>query len=128
MSDAFGFPDPGAALRSMLDIERNSREDAKRLAGRYDAQEVFDFLIKRVREFEADLKQDEEIGLQLANFGVASQLHIRAIGYFNPNLVEFRGVNSDGHVVALVQHISQLSFLLIAVKPIKEEPYRIGFR
>lgn len=83
--------------------------------------------MQRVRAFQAALDEDQEIGLQLANFGLPAQIHIRSISYRNPNLIEFHGVNADDHEVTLVQHISQLNFLLIAVKPIEETPYRIGF-
>lgn len=98
-------------------------------AGRFDAEGVFKHLINRVRQFEAQLPDDKEVGLQLANFGVAADLHIRGITYRNPNMIEFIGMNSDGEKAVLVQHISQLNFLLRAISPLKEEePYRIGFR
>jgi hypothetical protein len=84
-------------------------------------------LIQRVEEFQNGLKEDEEIGLQLANYGLAAQLHIRSIGYRNPNLLEFSGLLADGNECILVQHISQLNFMLIALKPVEDEPYRIGF-
>ena len=114
--------------QQILDSMRRTEEAANRRAGRYDAEGVFEHLIQRVRSFENNLGDDEEVGLQLANFGVAAQIHIRSIGYKNPNLIEFHGVNPDEHEVTLVQHISQLNFLLVAVKPLEEEPYRIGFR
>lgn len=98
------------------------------LAGRHDAKDIYEQLIHRVRAFEVNLGEDEEIGLQLANFGLAAQLHIRSIGFQNPNLIEFHGLDPNNNEVTLVQHISQLSFMLIAVKPFKDEPYRIGFK
>ena len=98
-----------------------------KLAGRYDAQDIFNHLKMHLGYFQAALSEVEEIGFKLANFGEASQIHIRSISFHNPNLIEFHGVNSDGHTVMLVQHISQLNFLLVAVKPIKDKPYRIGF-
>lgn len=100
----------------------------EQLAGRHDAKEIYDHLVCRVRSFQHNLGDDEEIGLQLANFGLAAQLHIRSIGFQNPNLIEFHGLDPDKNEVTLVQHISQLSFMLIAVKPFKDEPYRIGFK
>lgn len=109
-------------------IVRQQEERANRLAGRLDAEDLHKSLMQRVRAFERNLGDDEEIGIKLANFGEAAQLHIRMIDYQNPNLIIFHGVNHNDHKTTLVQHISQLNFLLIAVKAITEEPYRIGFR
>ena len=114
-------------METMQKHHRDERDRQARNSGRYDAEDIFQHLMNRVNEFENDLDDSHEIGLQLANFGVAAQIHIRSIGYRNPNLIEFHGVNADEHEVTLVQHISQLNFLLIAVKPIEETPYRIGF-
>lgn len=131
MSD-YNFPDISRMMQDNMrrDIERihQERERQAENAGRYDAAEIFKYLMLRVKQFQASLSENEEIGLQLANFGLAAQIHIRSIGYKNPNLIEFHGVNVDDHEVTLVQHISQLNFMLIAVKPIEEKPYRIGFR
>jgi len=112
-------------------MEKQRRAEHERqaeISGRYDASQIFQHLMRRVQEFQSSLSDKEEIGLQIANFGLAAQIHIRSIGYKNPNLIEFHGVNADEHEVTLVQHISQLNFMLIAVKPIEDEPYRIGFR
>src|SRR6056297_2908924 len=104
------------------------QERQEELAGRHDAKAIYEHLVNRVAHFERTLNENEEIGLQLANFGLAAQLHIRQIGYQNPNLIEFHGLDPDRNEVTLVQHISQLSFMLIAVKPFKDEHYRIGFQ
>lgn len=93
----------------------------------HEAAHIFQHLRQRIEQFEANLGEDEEIGLQLANFGLAAQLHIRGISYQDPNLIEFHGMDSKGHKVTLIQHVDQLNFMLVAVKPIKKEPYRIGF-
>lgn len=116
------------ADRVIQEGRQRERERQERISGRFDAEDIYKHLINRVDLFQKTLGDLEEIGLQLANFGIAAQIHIRSIGYQNPNLIEFSGVNADGHEVTLVQHISQLNFLLIAVKPLEEKPYRIGFR
>lgn len=92
-----------------------------------EAAYIFEHLKRRIKEFQKSLEGTEEIGLQLANFGLAAQLHVRAITYQNPNLIEFHGLDSKGNKVSLIQHVDQLNFMLLAVKPVKEEPYRIGF-
>ena len=128
LSDNFAgvpsFPDINGIMEETM---RLKAERENQLAGRYDAQDIFDHLMGRVKAFQAGLSDVEEIGIKLANFGEAAQIHIRSITFKNPNLIEFHGVNADDHEVTLVQHISQLNFLLVAVKPIEDEPYRIGF-
>ena len=113
--------------------EQTAREEMRRrqeeLAGRFDARDIYNHLLTRVREFEANLDNEWELGVKLANFGVAAEIHVRHIGYTNPNIVEFGGLYSDGAEVLLTQHISQLNFLLIKLPPlVDEEPYRVGFR
>lgn len=122
------IPDMDEVARDIAEARQADHQRQARNSGRFDAEDIFNHLTQRVSDFQAALGEDEEIGLQLANFGLPAQIHIRSVSYKNPNLIEFNGVNADGHEVTLVQHISQLNFLLIAVKPIEDTPYRIGFR
>jgi len=117
-----------SAQRVMDEARDREHQRQARNSGRFDAEDIFNHLMQRVKSFQAELDDEHEIGIQLANFGVAAQIHIRAIGYKNPNLIEFHGLNSSDQEVTLVQHMSQLNFLLVALKPIEEKPYRIGFR
>ena len=112
-----------------IDFERIARAKNE-TAGRYDAEGVFNYLMDRVNKFQASLDAKHEVAIQLANFGIPEQFHIRKIGYQNPNLIEFTGMIDENREIILVQHISQLSFLLIAVSPLIEnaEPYRVGFK
>lgn len=122
--------DPTAGFRdTMVEHWQQQRETAERLAGRFDAADMFNHLKRRISHFQSTLPEDKEIGVQLANFGIAAEIHIRSIGFKDPNIIEFKGILSDGREVLLMQHISQLNFLLTAISPPKEEePYRIGFR
>lgn len=97
--------------------------------GRLAAEEIFEHLQFRMKNFQSALPAECELGVKLANFGIATEIHVRSIAYSNPNVIEFSGVLDNGNQVTLVQHVAQLNFLLIAIPPIKdEEPYRIGFR
>ncbi len=98
-----------------------------RLAGLYDAELIFNHLTEEVQEFEENLEENQEVAIKLANFGEAAQINIRNISFQNPNIIEFHGVNAEGTSVTLLQHISQLNFMLLATKPVEEKPYRIGF-
>jgi len=113
--------------RSIAESKRRDEERQAKIAGRYDADLAFRHLMQRIEAFQEGLKEDEEIGLQLANYGLAAQLHIRSIGFQNPNLLEFSGLTIDGNECVLVQHLSQLNFMLIALKPVEDKPFRIGF-
>ena len=88
---------------------------------------AFESLGQYVKEFEAGLDSDHEIGARLVSFGSAITIHVQSVGYARPSLMTFSGVSEKGDKVQLVQHISQLSFLLVAVKKIGDTPYRIGF-
>ncbi|TRW99525.1 hypothetical protein FNJ84_02295 [Paracoccus sp. M683] len=92
------------------------------------AEEVFNHLLARVKDFQANLPDNHELGIQLANFGSERALHVRGMGFRNPNIIEFYGLLDGDKKVAVVQHVSQLNFLLVAVPPpAQQPPYRIGF-
>jgi hypothetical protein len=94
------------------------------------ASQFHDRLIKMVREFDRDLRQDEEVGMRLVSFGQTVTFHVEEIGYHDPSLITFHGTMPDGQKVSLVQHVSQISFLLMAMKRRNpEEPKRpFGFQ
>ncbi|WP_433742541.1 DUF6173 family protein [Falsibacillus pallidus] len=86
-------------------------------------------IIDMILLFESQLNEEEEVGLRLVSFGNAMQFHVDAISYINPSLISFMGMLNDGSKVKLIQHVSQISFLLMAL-PKREEhapPNRIGF-
>lgn len=80
-----------------------------------------------IRDFEKDLDDEHEIGARLVSFGQALTFHIENVGYYGPDIISFDGINSNGERVQLIQNISQLSVLLIAMKKLQEKPKRIGF-
>lgn len=88
---------------------------------------VFKSLGEYVRSFEAELDDDHEVGARLVSFGNAVQIHVHSIGFTAPFLITFSGVTEKGDAVRLIQHVSQLSFLLVSLKKIADAPYRIGF-
>ncbi len=103
-------------------------EEAEQAAMLNAAEDVFNHLLGRVKQFQANLPDDHELGLQLADFGGNRALHVRGMGFKNPNIIEFYGMLDGDRQVAVIQHISQLNFLMIAVPPPADQPpYRIGF-
>ena len=92
------------------------------------AEEVFNHLLSRVKDFQSTLPADYELGIRLGNFSGERAVHVRGMGYRNPNIIEFYGLLDGDKQVAVVQHVSQLNFMLLAVPPVAEQkPYRIGF-
>ena len=61
------------------------------------------------------------------SFGRQVTLHVHRVGYSTPAIITFDGVTEEGERVQLIQHVSQLSFLLVAVKKLESQPRRIGF-
>jgi hypothetical protein len=80
-----------------------------------------------ITEFESGLDPDQEVGVRLVSFGNAVFFHAEEIGFYKPSVICFKGVTPEGDRVQLVQHVSQLSFLLKAVPKLAEQPRRIGF-
>ena len=84
-------------------------------------------LVGYIQSFEAALDDEHEIGARLVSFGATVVFHIEDIGYHGPDIITFRGIDTDGRRVQLVQHVTQLSVLLIAMEKIGPEARRIGF-
>lgn len=86
-------------------------------------------LVRLINDFEASLPADQEIGACLASFGATKVIHVTGLGYENPHIIVVDGIDDEGRAVRLLQHIHQISFLLIPLSPLPgTEPRRIGFR
>lgn len=87
----------------------------------------FDIIKKYILEFQKSLDQEHDIGLLLTNFGQSILMEVTQIGYEESVLMVFRGY-VNGQMSTLIQHISQLNFLLTSVPRNPEVPKRkIGF-
>ncbi|QPA33055.1 hypothetical protein ISX45_00910 [Anoxybacillus caldiproteolyticus] len=93
------------------------------------ASEFYKRLVKMINEFDEKLDQEHEVGVRLVSYGQTIQFHIEDLGYYDPSLIIFYGRLEDGTKVELIQHVSQISFLLMAVKRLNPEKpkRRIGF-
>ena len=82
-----------------------------------------------IDEFDRNLNQEQEIGIKMVSFGQTLQFTVHNIGYNNPKLICFCGEMPDGSPVQLIQHVNQISFLLIAVQRKNPEQVKhpIGF-
>lgn len=91
------------------------------------AKWTYERLSRYIKDFEARLDEEHEIGARLVSFGSAVTFHIQDMSYYEPDIIAFYGKNDQGEEVQLIQHTSQLSVLLVAVKKQGDEPRRIGF-
>ncbi|HEY0822350.1 MAG TPA: DUF6173 family protein [Ramlibacter sp.] len=91
------------------------------------ARWMFERLATYIKQFESRLDEEHEIGARLVSFGANLSFHIEDMGYFGPDMIVFYGKNEKGEPVQLIQHTSQLSVLLVAVRKQDARPRRIGF-
>lgn len=85
-------------------------------------------IVRSIVDFEKELDDQHEIGARLVSFTEREVIHIEDVGYWGPDIIIFYGRNADGNPVQLIQHISQVSVLLVALPKEHEEPVRIGFQ
>ena len=93
------------------------------------AQWAYERIIMYIQNFEKQLDNDHEVGVGLAG-GEAGVIRIEGLGYYDPDIVTYYGVNGVGAKTHLIQHVSQLNVTLVASpKHVDQpEPTRIGFR
>lgn len=93
------------------------------------ASEFYKRIVEMINEFDSTLDHDHAVGVRLVSFGQSLTFHVTNIGYNNPSLIIFSGTLENGSPVQLIQHVSQISFLLTAVKrPNPHHPKKpIGF-
>ena len=116
-----------AATSDTYDFEANLNA---LLAQQNFASEFCKKLYTEINEFDSNLTAEDEVVARLVNFGEIIQFGIESIGFSDPSLIIFSGHTSDGSHVQLVQHVSQISILLLSAKrPDPEKPkFPIGFR
>ena len=86
-------------------------------------------LYQRIEKFEASLDEEHEVGVKLVSFGQSVTFHVSAIGYVQPSLILFEGRTESGDPVELMQHVNQISFLLMKLERLEpeKEKSKIGF-
>jgi hypothetical protein len=93
------------------------------------ASEFHKRLVEWINEFDKNLDELHEVGVRLVSFGQSFTFHLEDISYWNPSLISFIGHTDEGEPVELIQHVSQISILLLKMKrPDPSNPKRrIGF-
>ena len=87
----------------------------------------FDIIKKYILDFQRSLNDEYDVGVMLTNFGSTVLMEVTEIGYERSVLMIFKGF-VNGRKATLIQHISQLNFLLTSVPKDPQKPKReIGF-
>jgi len=79
------------------------------------ASEFHRRLVEWINSFSAGLDEQHEVGVRLVSFGQTLVFRLDDLGYWNPSLICFYGETDDGNPVELIQHVSQISVLLMKV-------------
>ena len=89
---------------------------------------TYEKIMEQIYKFEKNLDAEHEVALKLTSFGSSLTMIVSSIGYQNPDLLYFHGF-VNGTEAQLIQHKSQLNFLLTSVERTdKTKPARrIGF-
>lgn len=92
------------------------------------AEQVLGHLKTVITEFMATIDPDREVAIYLASFGHSRVIYVESVKALGAQLILFSGIE-NGHRVQLVQHVSQLNFLLSAEPAVSPIPRRIiGFQ
>lgn len=93
------------------------------------AKSMYERLCIQIKDFQNKLDETQEVGASLVSFNSNQVLRITNFTYHGPDMVIFYGEDNDGKKMTLLQHISQLNVLLIAVPCIDttKPAFRIGF-
>ncbi|WP_128751455.1 DUF6173 family protein [Desulfosporosinus sp. HMP52] len=94
------------------------------------ASEFCKKIYDQIVEFDSKLDNDKQVAVRLVNFGQSVTFVVNGLGYSNPSLIRFSGTMPNGSPVELIQHVSQISFLLTSsLRDNPTEPKQeIGFK
>ena len=75
----------------------------------------YEKIMEEIYNFEKELDDSHEVAIKLTSFGSAITMVVTDIGYQNPDMLYFYGY-VNGKRTQLIQHMSQLNFLISAVE------------
>jgi hypothetical protein len=126
LASAFVPPDLAAHTHRPEDFIR-AKSPLEAAAEANHASEFHERLTRWIHQFNAGLDEDHEVGVRLVNFGQSVVFHLQRINYWNPSLISFSGTTEDGNPVELIQHVSQISILLLKLPRNDVSKPKIGF-
>lgn len=91
--------------------------------GQYAVSAIYE----EIADFEKTLDEHHEVGMPIVGGPAGLCVHVRKIYRFGADKLVFVGIDSDQNPVRLIQHLSQLNFLMLSAPKIGEVAVRIGF-
>jgi len=124
------FHDSHIRLQETLNFHALMKSDVENVAEMGFADVFCEQIIRELNVFDSELDDKHDVGMHLFSYGGIEPFHVSSVGYQNPYLIYFYGQLSDGSPVQLIQHVSQISFVLIKMKRSDPEKAKtpIGFR
>lgn len=93
-----------------------------------NAQSIARSIQQKLIEFQLSLLDTEDVAVQAVQFGSTMTIYVESVSSLGYSLVVFRGKDGNNNPCELVQHINQISVLMITVPKPVEVPHRtIGF-
>lgn len=125
----FELPTPDLSVLDGIYQDKQKTIRAAEIAISNSAEIISQKLFDAIRAYQVSLPDKDDVAIQAVNFGVNTTILVESIGYIGSNLVVFGGKDSSGKPLELIQHINQLSFLImVAPKSSPKAPKReIGF-
>ena len=121
---------PKSDAPSLLEISEELSRITANSPRNNPAKWEYEQLSEFIKEFEATLNDDQEVGLQVFPHSSATDYYVREIECWSPYIIAFHCCARDGRRATLIQHHSQLNFLLTVLP--KHDSHlpakRIGFR
>ena len=86
-------------------------------------------LYNQIIMYQNTLSDSEDVIISLVQFNQTTTILVQSIGHIGNNLIYFRGTDNYGKPLVLIQHVSQLNFLICTQKMEDKtnEKRKIGF-
>ena len=93
------------------------------------AELVAQHLHQELLNFQANLLDSEDMVMSVVQFNESVVIRVLSIGYIGYSLIRFLGTDNSNKPLELIQHVSQLNFLLETVPRQSSSPEKhpIGF-
>lgn len=73
-------------------------------------------LVDWINKFDENLGNDHEVGMKYISFSQTYEFHLSQIHYCHPSLIIFKGTTLENEDVELIQHVNQVSILLVKMQ------------
>lgn len=127
----FNLPDMSGIQAGIDSVNENRQKliNAAQIQAESTAEPIAKHLFQEILRFQQNLPDTEDVLMMLVQFNQSTTILVENIGYIGHTMISFHGKDTNNNPIELIQHISQLNFLLTACKKLEPElPKRkIGF-